>query len=165
MIFKFLKFSNRSFTLIEFLIASFLIVILFLLSLPIILRIYININEASAITTLGKLSAAFEVYRTLYKTYPRGLTDLEVVNPTLGFNNFLSSGESRGYAFSSVSEDLSANTFTVIAQPKLSGYTGKRSFRVDNTGNIYTVTGDEAVPGIVTVDPDSGGSSGGGRMY
>lgn len=157
MILKFLKFSKKGFTLIELLIASFLVVILFLLSLPIILRTYVNVNEASAITTLAKLSAAFEVYRTLYKTYPHNLTDLAIVNPTLGFNNFLSSGENKGYTYSLVAEDLSINTFTVIAQPKVSGITGKRNFRVDNSGHIYGVFGDEAVPGIVTVDPGGGG--------
>ncbi len=155
-----MKDKRKGFTGVEILVVVMIIGVVCVVSIPLVRNLFISANETDAIVSLGKLSAAMEVYRTLYKTFPDNLNNLVIVNPTLSAGPLLSSGAKGGYNFRLEPSTLTRNTYEVIAEPKVSGLTGKRNFRVDNSGNIYGVSGDEAIPGIVTVDPGSGGGQG-----
>lgn len=124
-------------TLFEILLVFAVIGIVIAVSWPHITGLINQANEADAITSLGKLSAAMEVYRTLYRTYPNNLSNLAIVNPTLSAGPLLSSGAKGGYTFRLEPSTLSRNTYEVIAEPKVSGVTGKNTFKIDETGNIY----------------------------
>jgi type II secretory pathway pseudopilin PulG len=130
--------SLTGFTAFEIFGVVLMVGLLFAFSMPYMLRALIQANEADAITSLGKLSAALEVYRTLYKTYPTNLSSLTIVNPTLSAGQLLSAGAKGGYTYRFEQGSSTRNTFEVIVEPKMEGYTGKRKFKVDQTGNMYT---------------------------
>ncbi|MBU2541064.1 MAG: hypothetical protein KJ593_04085 [Candidatus Omnitrophica bacterium] len=127
-------------TLFEALLVTAVIGIVLVLSIPHLSRMKIQANETDAIASLGKIAAAMEVYRILYKTYPDNLNKLSIVNPTLSAGPLLSSGSKSGYNYRIEIEDESfdPNSFTVIAEPKQPLKTGEHRFKVDQNGIIYS---------------------------
>jgi type II secretory pathway pseudopilin PulG len=143
----------KGFTLIEAIIVIGLIVGLVALSLPHLVNLYIHAKETSALASLGKISAAMEVYRTLYKTYPQDLTQLVIVNPTLSIDELLRAGSKGGYNFRIEQESFSANTYSAIAEPKAYNITGRFAFKVDQTGIFYR----DAIPGAAWISVGGSG--------
>jgi len=127
----------QGFTLLEGLAVIMSVVFLFALASSFFMRMIVQANETGAVSSLAKLSAALEVYRTLYKTYPQNLSYLSTVNPTLSAGTLLSSGSKLGYNYQLESGTFSRNTFEVIATPKVQGLTGKHKYKVDQSGNLY----------------------------
>lgn len=148
------SFSNGAgFTLIEIGVAVVIIAVGLVFSRPHILRLIIQGKETDAIISLGKISAAMEVYRILYRSYPADMNYLLSVNPTLSAP-LLSSGSKAGYNFQLESDTFSRNTFAVIAEPKEQGKSGIRKFKVDQSGNMYKA---DAVGGSFWSPIDPGG--------
>ena len=148
-----MKKDAKAFTITELLLVSAVAVVLLAVSVPSFVTAYIRSSETDALTSLGKLSAALEVYRTIYKTYPSSLSSLSVVNPTLSAGPLLASGSKGKYVFQFDQAALSRNTFEVTAQPKPGNLAGLHSFKVDQMGNLYRAetipTGEDTVPSIV----------------
>lgn len=148
-----MKKNSKAFTITELLLVSAVAAILLAVSLPSFITAYVRSSETDALTSLGKLSAALEVYRTLYKTYPSELSSLSIVNPTLSVGPLLASGSKGKYIFQFDQAALSRNTFEVTAQPKPGNIAGLHSFKVDQMGNLYRAdmipTGEDTVPSIV----------------
>lgn len=144
----------KGFTLIEAVIVIGLIVGLIALSLPHLVNLYIQSKETSALASLGKISAAMEVYRTLYKTYPQNLTQLVIVNPTLSIDELLRAGSKGGYNFTIEQGTFSANTYSAVAEPKVQNITGRFAFKIDQTGTFYR---NDAIPGAawMSIIPNS----------
>ena len=127
----------KGFTLLEGLAVIMIVVLLFALAGSFFMRMIIQANEVEVVSSLAKLSAALEVYRTLYKTYPQNLSYLSTVNPTLSAGTLLSSGSKLGYNYQLEPGTFSRNTFEVIAIPKVEGLTGKHKYKIDQSGNLY----------------------------
>jgi len=149
-----LKRVIKAFTITELLLVSAVAAILLAVSIPSFVTAYIRSSETDAITSLGKLSAALEVYRTLYKTYPSNLSSLSIVNPTLSVGPLLTSGSKAKYNFQfDQSSAVTRNTFSVTAQPKQGSIYGLHTFKVDQMGSLYrsdtVYTGEDTVPSIV----------------
>lgn len=138
--------NSKSFTITELLLVSAIAVVLLAVSIPSFVTAYIRSSETDAITSLGKLSAALEVYRTLYKTYPSDLSSLSVVNPTLSAGPLLASGSKARYNFQFDQSALSRNTFEVTAEPKEGSISGLHTFKIDQMGNFYRA---DTIPTIV----------------
>ena len=131
------KISRRSgFTLMEFLVVSGIIGLMLLIAKPHIVRSMIQTKEAACVTNLGKVAAAMNVYRILYRTYPSSLSDLTVVNPTISAHD-LSSGVKRGYNFAIEQSTLTRHTFEVIAEPNEVGKDGVNKFKIDQANQMY----------------------------
>ena len=60
-----LKKIIKGFTFNEILVAVTVVVVLLAVGIPSFVTAFVTSSEADAITSLGKLSAAMEVYRTL----------------------------------------------------------------------------------------------------
>lgn len=136
----------KGFTITELLLVSAVAAILLAASIPSFVTAYVRSNETDALTSLGKLSAALEVYRTIYKTYPSNLSSLSVVNPTLSAGQLLTAGSKGRYNYQFDQSTLSRNTFEVTAEPKPGNISGLHTFKIDQMGNLYRA---DIVPTII----------------
>ena len=146
--------KSFGFTLIEIMVVVSVILIVLSLALHNILRSRMIANEASAIAHCRLISNACQSYyvNVIPHTYPSSLGDL--ITPTSDppyIDTVLAFGEKQGYQFNYTFVD--EENFTLRANPKTEGRTGKRYFFVDETGMICNKEGGEAGPDD---DPVSG---------
>ena len=132
--------GKGGFTLVEIMIVVAIISLLAAIAIPNLLRAKHNANEAAAIGALRTISTACESYRAAQTpaTYPPDLATLGSATPP-----YIDSGlaaataattPKQGYYFTFARS--SANQFTCLATPAVSGTTGTRIFFVNESGVI-----------------------------
>ncbi len=126
-------------------------IILFMAAIagPKLISARIPSNEAAAIGSLKKLSAAQALFRERGERYG-GLADLEAKSLVY---SVLASGEKQGYRFEcSPATDDPDSGWWASAVPLSPGNTGDRCFAINHEGTIYTST-----EGPIAVDPATAG--------
>ena len=136
-----MKLNRKGFTLVEIMIVVAIIIILAAISIPSLLRMRLNANEAAAIASLRTLSTACESYRAAQTppTYPADLDALADADPAYIDSVMAAAVDAdnakQGYYFTYTQD--SANLYSCIATPADAGVTGKRYFYVDEAGVLY----------------------------
>ncbi len=131
-----------------------LLMIIFAMSVPSLLRSRIGANEASAVSTLRTLFNAESRYAAAYNTYSADLSSLGPPTPTtpLGpnaadFVDQILAGQISGnatqfskagyvFVYFPIGVYPSVRQYTVTADPISRGSTGLRSFWMDQTGAV-----------------------------
>lgn len=138
---------RRGFTLIEIMIVVAIVMTLATIAISSVLRARHNANEMAAVASCRTIvSAAQNFYANSYPhAYPSGLTDLvlPLSNPPY-IDNVLASGTRQGYTFTYGRIDT--ESFTLNADPTVSGKTGTRHFFVDESGVIRANAAAQAGP-------------------
>ncbi len=149
---------QNGFSLIELLIVVAIILIIAAIAIPNLLRARISANEASAASSVRKITTAEIAYATAYPTvgYAPVLDDLggPATNCTPSsataciLDNVLSSGQKSGYQFVALGFAQGTatvnSTFVVGASPLNFNTTGVRNFCV-------------VTDGVLRIDPNGGG--------
>ena len=129
--------SKRGFTLVEIMIVVAIVMTLATLVVSSVLRARHNANEMAAIAAFKTAITACQNFyaNTLPHTYPQGLSDLiaPVSNPPY-IDSVLASGTKQGYSFTY--NFIDSESFTLNADPAVSGKTGTRHFFADESGII-----------------------------
>ena len=145
--------SHQGFSLIELLIVVAIILIIAAIAIPNLLRSRLAANEASAASSVRTIATAQVAYNSTYMAGYGTLAELGspavpcvasaaascLLDPTL------SSGTKSGYNITVTPNGAGNTTFVGAAVPVSPGFTGQRTFCVDETGVIrYDVTGGAA---------------------
>ncbi|MBI4971160.1 MAG: type II secretion system protein [Candidatus Omnitrophica bacterium] len=126
--------KRGGFTLIEIVIVASIVALLAALSMILFLAALISANESAAQKGLDTFRTAMEKYRGFNNgVYPPSLA---VLTPDY-VDSVLAGGVRKGYTYTL--SNISANTYTITAAPQQANITGKRSFAVDQSGNISEV--------------------------
>ena len=129
--------SRRGFTLVEIMVVLAIVMTLATLVVSNVLRARHNANEVAAVAACKTIVTACQNFyaNNLPHTYPSSLLDLilPLSNPPY-IDSVLASGTRQGYNFTYVFID--AESFTLNADPSLSGKTGSRHFFVNESGVI-----------------------------
>lgn len=126
---------RKGFTLIEIMTAVLIIVVLAAIGIPNLLRSRLNANESAAISNLRTVCSAAQSYRGANINYPLTLSSLGPASSQPPYlDSELANGVRQDYDFSLSGMD---NSFTATAIPRNYGFSGRRSFFVDETGVIY----------------------------
>ena len=149
-----MKRSQRGFTLVEIMTVMAIISMLAALSVPNLLRMRVNANEAAAQATLRTIHTALTEYNGVQTppNYPVNLTTLananppyitqEIANNSRGSYFLLSDVEHipgyKGYIFRYYRRNGNY-TYEVAAIPADPGNTGTRYFMLNASGNIMEV--------------------------
>ena len=139
--------NKNGFTLVEIMVVVAIIVIIFTLAVPIMLRSRMNANEVAAIGHCRLIANACQSYYTNVQphTYPASIAVLTTLTPPYLDQSFNAAAPQRqGYIFTY--GRTSADSFWVRARPRSVGRTGNRYFYVDETGVIRARTGGPAGP-------------------
>jgi len=144
---------NKGFTLVEIMVVLAVVMTLATLAISSVLRARQNSNEVAAIVACKTIVTASQSYyaNTLPHTYPRDLTALiaPASNPPY-IDNVLASGAKQGYNFTYAFID--SESFTLNADPGISGKTGTRRFFVDESGVIRANNNTQAGPADPVVE-------------
>ena len=128
---------KRGFTLVEIIIVVAIVMTLATLVVSSVLRARNNANEVAAVAACKTVITACQNFyaNALPHTYPAGLSDLitPASNPPY-IDSVLASGTKQGYQFTY--ELIDGESFTLNADPVVSGKTGTRHFFVDESGII-----------------------------
>ena len=133
--------KRGGFTLVEIMIVVAIIATLATLSISSILRSRHNANEVAAVAACRTIvTAAQNYYSNSYPhEYPSTLLDLGSPASTPPYiDDVLSSGTKQGYTFTYALID--AESFTLNADPTVSGRTGTRHFFADEMGVVKANT-------------------------
>ncbi len=133
-----LKNKKRGFTLIEIVIVISILALLAALSFILAMNAFITSNESAAQQGLNVFRTGMEKYRNINFMYPPDLATLGVGNPSY-VDPVLASGTRRGYTYTL--SNTGTNTYTITATPQQPNVTGRRSFQVDQSGEIFDITG------------------------
>ena len=129
-----LKKKSKGFTLIEVIIVASIIALLAALSIILMLNMFISANEAAAQKGLDTFRTAMEKFRGLNNgAYPGSIAEL---SPDY-VDSALAGGTRKGYTFTL--SNASGTTYTITAAPETLNVTGKRTFTVDQSGEIQEV--------------------------
>ena len=129
-----LKKKVKGFTLIEVVIITSIIALLASLSVILMLNMFISANEAGAQKGLDTFRTAMEKFRNLNNAaYPNNIVAL---TPDY-VDSALAGGTRKGYTYTI--SNATADTYTITAAPQTLNVTGKRSFFVDQSGEIQEV--------------------------
>lgn len=129
--------KRSGFTLVEIMIVLAIVMTLATLVVSSVLRARQNANEVAAVASCKTVATACQNFYTnnLPHTYPTGLADLippQSVPPYI--DSVLASGTKQGYVFTYTFIDT--ESFTLNADPAISGKTGTRHFFVNESGVI-----------------------------
>ena len=131
--------SKKAFTLVELMIAVGIVILLFALSINSLIRSRMTANEAAAIRTLRTLHSAFVSYRAVNPGYPETIEDLGRTTPPYIDRVLARTATRRGYIFR-MADVVTENTFNISATP-LDAFSGKRTFYIEELGEIYDQDG------------------------
>ena len=129
--------SRRGFTLVEIMIVLAIVMTLATLVISSVLRARHNANEMAAVAATKTIVTACQTYyaNTLPHTYPDSLSDL--ISPQSDppyIDSVLASGTKQGYRFTYTFID--SESFTLNADPAVTGKTGTRHFFANESGVI-----------------------------
>lgn len=129
-----MKKKARGFTLIEVIIVASIVALLAALSMILMLNMFISANEAAAQKGLDTFRTAMEKFRGLNNgVYPNSLAAL---SPDY-VDSALAGGVRKGYTYTI--SNTGPATYTITAAPQTLNITGKRTFTVDQSGEIQEV--------------------------
>jgi type IV pilus assembly protein PilA len=154
--------KQAGFSLIELLIVVAIILVIAAIAIPNFLAARMAANESSAVQETRSISTAQVAYQTQYGIgYAVTLANLGGTGTTSSSTNALlidpalASGAKAGYLFVyvPVTQDANGNyiTYTLNANPKVLGATGRRFFFADQTATIrynYTAASTASDPPI-----------------
>lgn len=152
------------FTLVEIMIVVAIIVLLAAISIPSMLRVRLDANEAAAISTMRALSGAAQSYRIDNGRYP--IKSIELGPPGAGGGSAYCAAQpgyidsqlacqhwgegchKQGYYFQILQRPVAdaVNGFNAIGSPAVYRLTGVRSFLVDESGVIRYTTFSTSFP-------------------
>jgi type IV pilus assembly protein PilA len=146
------RLDANGFSLIELLIVVAIILILAVIAIPNLLKSRMAANEASAVSSIRTFTSANVTYSSLCPTvgYPATLTDLgpgagactggaNIVDPILGVALPVKAGFV--FTYSTTSTAGTNVSYTLNADPSVSGMSGQRHFFCNETGVIrYNLT-------------------------
>jgi len=144
---------RTGFTLIEIMIVLAIVMILATLVISSVLRARHNANEIAAVASCKTIAIACQNYyaNILPHTYPSGLSDLIAPQSDPPYiDTVLAAGAKQGYNFTY--SLVSNESFTLNADPAVSGKTGTRHFFVDETGIIRANSKSQASIGDPAVE-------------
>ena len=145
--------TRRGFTLVEMMIVVAIVMTLATLAISSVLRARHNANEVAAVASCRTVVTATQnFYANSYPhTYPSDLSDLvpPVSNPPY-LDNVLASGTKQGYRFTYTF--VNSESFTLNADPTVSGRTGTRHFYADETSTIKANENSQAGPNDPVVE-------------
>jgi type II secretory pathway pseudopilin PulG len=135
--------NRRAFTLVEIMVITGIVVVLLSLAIPNILRSRVISLETAAMGNLRALNNACQLYQINMKTYPDKLADLSepAVSPPY-VDPELATTRKQGYEF--VYNLVTADHFTVNANPLYSGLLRGRFFYMDESGQVRAKSGGPA---------------------
>jgi type IV pilus assembly protein PilA len=137
--------KQKGFSLIELLIVVAIILIIAAIAIPNLLRSRMAANEASAVGSLRTINTACVTYSTTYGIgFPTSLVSLGSAAAVSSgsaalIDNVLAGGAKSGYTFvfaGGTATNGVVPTYTVNANPQVTGQTGQRFFFTDQSGVI-----------------------------
>jgi type IV pilus assembly protein PilA len=137
--------KQKGFSLIELLIVVAIILIIAAIAIPNLLRSRMAANEASAVGSLRTINTACGTYSTTYGIgFPTSLVSLGSAAAVSSgsaalIDNVLAGGAKSGYTFvfaGGTATNGVVPTYTVNANPQVTGQTGQRFFFTDQSGVI-----------------------------
>ena len=154
-----MKKCHRGFTLIEITTVVAILALIAAISLPILIRARIDVNEAAAKAALLALNAAMQSYREAQAppTYATSLSFLLNESPPY-ISSVFATGTKNGYRFEVAS--ASADVYTITAVPSSSGITGGRTFLITEKGEILIGTGGAVMTGELVTGRGGGRGEG-----
>lgn len=135
-IMKISHFKSKGFTLIEIIIVMSVLVILVVATSVMVRHAWVTSNETAAQGSLSTFRIAMEMYHGTRNTYPANLMDLANTIPPFA-DSGLADGSNQGYNF--VLSNASSNTYTITATPEQPNVTGRRNFRLTQSGEIEEI--------------------------
>ncbi|MEK6732170.1 MAG: type II secretion system protein [Candidatus Omnitrophota bacterium] len=145
--------KREGFTLVEIMIVLAIVMTLATLVVSSVLRARHNANEMAAVAACKTIVTACQNFyaNNLPHTYPASLSDLilPLSNPPY-IDSVLASGIKQGYNFTYVFID--AESFTLNADPAVSGKTGSRHFFVNESDVIRAKLDSQADPADPAVE-------------
>jgi len=141
--------QRKGFTLVEIMIVVAIIALLAAIAIPNLLRARHNANESAAIGAMRTLSTAMESFRAAQTppSYPADLATLSAATPPYIDSNLAGAtatdASKQGYYYTYAS--VSANQYTLQADPATINVTGTRVFFVDESGVIRLDSGTGSV--------------------
>ncbi len=128
---------NKGFTIVEIMIVLAIVMLLATLVISSVLRARHNANEIAAIASCKTIVTACQNFyaNTLPHAYPGSLSDLIAPQSDPPYiDSVLAGGTKQGYRFTYAL--INGESFTLNADPSVSGKTGTRHFFVDETGIV-----------------------------
>jgi Tfp pilus assembly protein PilE len=108
--------TKKGFNAVEAAIVIMAIIIVVAIAIPLFTRSNISSNESAAISSLHRIGAAFEYYRTLKGAYPTTFAQLCSVQPPM-LDGQLCTGKKQGYDFVIETTDIVPTyAFRILAQ-------------------------------------------------
>ena len=127
--------SKKGFTFVEIMVVVGIVCLLAAIAIPNLLRAKLSANEALAKSTVRTIYTAAESYRIANNgNYPLAMSDLTGITPPyLSVDYCTDSPPIYGYKYTC---SFSASTFTVVASPVRSGFTGNVTYTVTTGGAL-----------------------------
>ena len=147
--------NQTGFSLLQILVGLTSVLILSAIAIPLFLHSKMAANEAGAMGTLRTVNSSCIVYSWKWGTgYPVGLSNLGLAKPPSAsaadlVDSSVAEGTQSGYALTYISgapANGKIRTYTINADPVVSGKTGRRHFFTDQSGVIrYDFSGPATV--------------------
>jgi type IV pilus assembly protein PilA len=140
--------KQAGFSLIELLIVVAIILIIAAIAIPNFMSSRMSANEASAVSSTRTIATSETAYATSYPSigYSAALLDLgdggssncvAIITRACLIDSILAGGAKSGYLFTYANDgNTPAVGYTVNADPKTRGITGRRSFMSNQPGEI-----------------------------